>query len=1086
MPKNKNNIYMDLNFKQKIRNEEKKISTLKKRNGKLFYDLIKNKKNNMPKIFKNRNLIRKLDHNINEIKFLNNGKKELKKIRKLNENSGNFIEAVPSYEIENFFDGIETYSKYDLLLTNAKLKFLNSYDVLFLEIKNIYKNLKSNIMNIKLQFAYCVVDFKKINFKYIELNNINDLTFNDFKTLIEDKTTFPSIEMNFIITGILMSYFNPVEKSLKSFVKRLHAFAPCQNRKFYELTSISTTTNRLCIWETYYYLYVENINLKKNHEKIANKLNEESKEIIKFVKNGELINFLLEKSKETKEIFYIEFFKKFAIKGLEINYYDDDQIKELKESQLLNEKVFLYDELHVAPRKKMLTNNQEKTMIKKIEKLKIDNAEHYLNEDELKNVALKDHYRILNNNKNKYEFSLKKLKNFKSQEIKEVIGFDFETYNDDLHIAQPFCLCLSNGKTFYGERKQVVDEFINYLESICHKTDISKTKEKKKVPQIYFYGFNSSRFDNMFIFQELIERNPTMKYLICDNSIKYMRYFNIHFFDMSLFYSGSLKSVAKDFKLDISKSVFPYSFPNKNNLNYDGDVPILKYWNNEKDRNKYIENNGNTFNLKNYTIKYCLLDSKLVYEIAIKHLNNCIGKIGNKSFDVRNAKTAAALSLKFYSQIFQEETIFQSPNKIINFERESFKGGRTEVFKKQFKGNNNKKLYYFDINSSYPNSMLSIMPFKYVKKMSMNRVLTDDLIYDHHLYLITSKYKGNNKYYIPNLLVRSDKNDIIAVKNITEKSWQWGVELRQALKNDNEIYCYDFIIYEGKEIFKNYIEYLYNERLNAKKNNNDALSSFIKLLMNSLYGKFAQKTKQHCMLIKKMEDKSFIFNNEKIKFSSFDILENGNEIIKYTKIDDVNKSIGNLCRLSSYITAQSRTNLAKIMDNVGHENIYYCDTDSIFTDKMPSSEFLDNEKLGKFKLEEKKNIKLIEKNENGKRIKIKLPIICNNAIFLAPKTYNYEIELPEKYKDKIYSKTYEMKAKGHKSTDLKKNYYEAVLNGEKINIVNEAMFFRKIDSIKIMEQSRALNTTYNKRIWNGNESYAYDNYNDWHMNKYQK
>lgn len=45
-----------------------------------------------------------------------------------------------------------------------------------------------------------------------------------------------------------------------------------------------------------------------------------------------------------------------------------------------------------------------------------------------------------------------------------------------------------------------------------------------------------------------------------------------------------------------------------------------------------------------------------------------------------------------------------------------------------------------------------------------------------------------------------------------------------------------------------------------------------------------------------------------------------------------------MVRFSSYITACSRINLLEGMIKVGHENVWYCDTDSIVcSKKLPES-----------------------------------------------------------------------------------------------------------------------------------------------------
>lgn len=53
-------------------------------------------------------------------------------------------------------------------------------------------------------------------------------------------------------------------------------------------------------------------------------------------------------------------------------------------------------------------------------------------------------------------------------------------------------------------------------------------------------------------------------------------------------------------------------------------------------------------------------------------------------------------------------------------------------------------------------------------------------------------------------------------------------------------------------------------------------------------------------------------------------------LIKYKSFDEEQNNIGNLIRFSSYITSCGRTTLSQGMRKVGFENVYYCDTDSIY------------------------------------------------------------------------------------------------------------------------------------------------------------
>jgi hypothetical protein len=73
--------------------------------------------------------------------------------------------------------------------------------------------------------------------------------------------------------------------------------------------------------------------------------------------------------------------------------------------------------------------------------------------------------------------------------------------------------------------------------------------------------------------------------------------------------------------------------------------------------------------------------------------------------------------------------------------------------------------------------------------------------------------------------------------------------------------------------------------------------------------------------------------------------------------------------IASAITAYSRIHMS-IFKNNPLINLYYSDTDSVYTDSELDPAFIDNKALGKLKLEN----------------------VCNKAIFLAPKVYYLETE----------------------------------------------------------------------------------------------
>ena len=189
--------------------------------------------------------------------------------------------------------------------------------------------------------------------------------------------------------------------------------------------------------------------------------------------------------------------------------------------------------------------------------------------------------------------------------------------------------------------------------------------------------------------------------------------------------------------------------------------------------------------------------------------------------------------------------------------------------------------------------------------------------------------------------------------------------------------------------------------------------------------------KPHTKICSNEDDEIEIVSNKENKVVDFDII-NEKLILKYKNINDDNNNIGSLVRFSSYITAIARSNLDIMMASVGYENVYYCDTDSVFISKKPDSSLLDNNELGKWKLEKKGDI----------------DCIINEALFLAPKTYTYTC------KDE---NIYEIKAKGNRTKDIKKhmkdnniNCIDLLKNGN-VEIKNDCMFIRTLSSVKIIE-----------------------------------
>jgi len=109
------------------------------------------------------------------------------------------------------------------------------------------------------------------------------------------------------------------------------------------------------------------------------------------------------------------------------------------------------------------------------------------------------------------------------------------------------------------------------------------------------YVHNLAKFDIIFLLKYLTKLGSVHPIIhngriICIN-LNYGKdnEYQIQFRDSYLILLASLMKLCRSFKVEIVKSVFPHLFVNENNLDYIGQVPDFKYFNNIniKEYNEY-------------------------------------------------------------------------------------------------------------------------------------------------------------------------------------------------------------------------------------------------------------------------------------------------------------------------------------------------------------------------------------------------------------------------------------------------------------------------------------------------------------------
>lgn len=422
-------------------------------------------------------------------------------------------------------------------------------------------------------------------------------------------------------------------------------------------------------------------------------------------------------------------------------------------------------------------------------------------------------------------------------------------------------------------------------------------------------------------------------------------------------------------------------------------------------------------------------------ESDLKALSQCIDEFYSWELVQRSgsAFTTASQALKI-TRLFLDKEVHSLSKSVDDFVRKSYLGGRTEMFRPVFdseydcttnplgfskevlkelrKQKKHEKLMYGDINSLYPTVMKNNRfpnKFKYITE--------DPADYNPKgLDFWDVTVEVPKDMYIPPLGVKVDYTRELVEHNFkdfpveqkeklvgsarklifptgTFRSIYTVAEIEYAKSLGVKVLKYHegAIFEDGGYMFKDFIDTLYNMRLEAKKNGDKVKDLLTKLIMNSCYGKFAQA------------------NDGKENL----VMDDGSEGLKPVKeIKDSDGNIQNLAKKStslnspthvgigSYITSYARILMHKYYMKCG-KALYYTDTDSIHYTGEKRFKFGD--KLGELKLE----------------------YTTRSSVFLLPKTYINDKVEGEDFTKKIKAKGMASKDAGNFTQDefLRAHFY---------------------------------------------------------------
>ncbi|MEM2475234.1 MAG: DNA polymerase, partial [Thermofilaceae archaeon] len=341
--------------------------------------------------------------------------------------------------------------------------------------------------------------------------------------------------------------------------------------------------------------------------------------------------------------------------------------------------------------------------------------------------------------------------------------------------------------------------------------------------------------------------------------------------------------------------------------------------------------------------RYCLRDVEII-ETFVTWLLETMWKMGI-GFKMTLASYAFALFMVKYKPKWLRFAPAEDPE-VRQLEEEAYFGGRVEVFKL----GKARSVKVYDVNSMYPfvmrNTAVPIKPVYRCKNMSP---------------ALLKAYVQSGQALIAKVKLRippeTDPPPAPFRDRVTGKVLFPAGEFITVLCTPELQLCIDYVLevfdvvlYDSHAVFRSYVEDLYSKRLEAKEKGDKAMDLLYKLLLNSLYGKFAERYRRNERIrLRRPGEREGIW-----LIGGGVVVEAVGPFVIVRKRGE--RALGRFTAVSAFITSAARAHLYQLMRAVPRSCLLYVDTDSLHVtspenDGIVPRELIDDKALGKLKLD---------------------------------------------------------------------------------------------------------------------------------------
>lgn len=379
--------------------------------------------------------------------------------------------------------------------------------------------------------------------------------------------------------------------------------------------------------------------------------------------------------------------------------------------------------------------------------------------------------------------------------------------------------------------------------------------------------------------------------------------------------------------------------------------------------------------------EYCYRD----VEVLVRMLTNLMEYLRSNELGSLGVSAASLAFSVFKTSFMKHEIFLHDRNKALQLERFCYHGGLVNnwVIGKPPKV----KVYWLDVNSLYPSTMLNDLPVKMVRDVTN--------VDRNGLVQAMGKDKACAWVLLEDRLNTYPKKidgRLCEVKGRCEV-YLCGKELDEAIQRKAVKHCVYASIYETAPIFKEFVEYFWEERKKAKAKGDTVQNILAKLIMNSLYGRFSMHGRRYVEwnadYLEEIYREAGREMPQEYKKRGFQpavtqVCESwrpaglGHNVkLRYVngKLEmelSTGEHASSFCAISSFVTSYARSYLRELIAIAGQDQVYYCDTDSIFCSRVGYQRLL--------------QAGTINPDELGK---LKLEGVSEHAIFRGPKDYEF-------------------------------------------------------------------------------------------------